>query len=153
MSKCCDFHQDMVTPRIEIDFCVDRPSHEVTAVTAHQVVFFSILLDTELENEGVFAGQAFEIARVKLGQSDDDGTALSHIHDELGAVISGRPGDIQGRPLLSDSPLWSEKASSVEVLVFLEQVAVRDPEKLSRVSACYTKADESQSHTPSLPNL
>lgn len=124
----------MVATRVEIDLCVDRSSHEVTAVAAHQIVLFTFLLDTELEHERIFASQAFKVARIELRQDNDDWPTLGDIQDELGAVVIGRPGDIQGGPLLGDGPLGSKEASPVKVLVFLEQVTVRDPEKLMIVS-------------------
>lgn len=49
-------------------------------------------------------------------------------------MIISRPGNIQGSPLLGNSPLRAKKASPVEVLVFPEEVFIRDPEELHQVS-------------------
>jgi hypothetical protein len=38
----------------------------MATVAAHEIVFFAIFLQAELENEAIFAGQAFEIARIQL---------------------------------------------------------------------------------------
>lgn len=59
-----------------------------------------------------------------LGKHNNRRSGLGHVHDELGAVIIGRPGDIQRSPLLSDGPFISKETSPVEMLVFLEQILV-----------------------------
>jgi hypothetical protein len=69
-----------------------------------------------------------------LGQDNDDRTTLGHIQHEFGAMVIGRPGNIQSSPLLGNGPFKSKEASPVEVLVFLEKVFIRDPEELSQVS-------------------
>lgn len=60
-------------------------------------------------------------------------------------IISG-PGDIQGSPLLCNGPFRPKKASPVEVLVFLEQVFIRDPEELGQVSVLSESAMDEYIH-------
>lgn len=44
-------------------------------------------------------------------------------------IIRG-PRYVQGCPLLCNGPLFAEKASPVKVLVFSEEIIIRDPEEL-----------------------
>lgn len=46
----------------------------------------------------------------------------------MGFVVVHHPGNSEGSPNLSDVPVFVEEASSVKVLVFAEEVVVRDPE-------------------------
>lgn len=45
----------MVTPGFEVNFSVDGSIHQMAALAAYEVVFFSLLLQPEFEDKGVFA--------------------------------------------------------------------------------------------------
>lgn len=130
MSESDDFHENMVVAWFEIDLGIHGAAHEVAAVAANRVIFFSLFLETELENKVVLATKTLEVAGIKLRKNNDNGSALGHVQDEFGAMIIGGPGNIQCCPLLSDGPFGPKETGSVEVLVLLQQVSVRDPKEL-----------------------
>jgi hypothetical protein len=61
-----DFHEDLVTAGLEVDFGIDGSGHEVAAVAADHVVFVAFFLEPEFEHEAVFAGETFEVSGVQL---------------------------------------------------------------------------------------
>lgn len=150
MAEGGDLHEDVVAARLEVDFHVDGPAHQVAALTAYNVVVRSFLLDPEFKHKVIFSGQAFEVAGVKLNMSvvsiPQEGnqaylrkdnyqrTLLLQVNQKFGAMVICRPRDIQRGPLLSDCPLWAEKARAVQMLVFLEKIIIRNPEKLFAIS-------------------
>lgn len=69
-----------------------------------------------------------------LRQNDHRRPRLGHVHNELGAVVIGRPWNIQCSPLLSDRPLGTKETGSVKVLVLPQEILVRDPKELWVVS-------------------
>jgi hypothetical protein len=56
----------MIAARVKVDLGIDRTAHKMTAVTAHHVILFALLLDAELENKSVFARKTFEVSGIKL---------------------------------------------------------------------------------------
>ena len=130
----------MVAAGVEVDLRIDGPAHEVTVMAAYHVVFLAFFLETEFEDKAVLASKALEIASVELSwlvkpidwglggtdlrQDDDNRSTSSDIHNKFGAMIVGRPGDVQGSPLLSDCPVGPKKTGPIEVLVLLKQVIV-----------------------------
>lgn len=69
--------------------------------------------------------------RPHLGKHNDQRTSLGQVNHELGAVIVCRPRNVDCRPLLGDRPFSPEETGSIKMLVFLQQVAVRDPKDLN----------------------
>lgn len=60
-------------------------------------------------------------------------------------IIRG-PGNIQGSPLLGNGPFSSEEACPIEVLVFPEEIFIRDPEELGQVSVLSESAIDEHLH-------
>jgi hypothetical protein len=56
----------LVAAGFEVDFGVDGSRHEVAAVAADHVVFVAFSLESELQDEAVFAGESFEVSGVEL---------------------------------------------------------------------------------------
>lgn len=65
-----------------------------------------------------------------LRKNKDCRAFLGHVNHKFGAMVIGRPRDVQSGPLLRDSPLRAEEAGSVEMLIFFKQVVIRYPEEL-----------------------
>jgi hypothetical protein len=56
----------MIAARVKVDFSVDRSAHKMAAVTAHHVILFALLLNAELENKGILAGESLVVSGIKL---------------------------------------------------------------------------------------
>lgn len=61
-----DFHENVIGPRFEINFCIGGPRNKAVVNTSYNVVVFSLPLKAELQDEVIFADEALKIARVQL---------------------------------------------------------------------------------------
>ena len=88
----------------------------------------TLLVQSKMQPEAVLAVEALVIPIVELLQDKNQRGFLGHLDVEL-LVPLRLPWHLDADPALTASPFGiSEEASSVEMLVFLQQVFICDPE-------------------------
>lgn len=76
----------------------------------------------------ILASKTLKVARVELGEDDDDRRWLADREGKLGIMVVNGPRNPQCRPLVCNRPCLIEESCSVEGLILPEQVLIADPE-------------------------
>jgi hypothetical protein len=86
------------------------------------------LVKTESQFEPVLALETSKVAVIELSKNKNNRTSLGKGERKVCVVVVQSPRDSQCSPQLADSPIGCEETGSLEGLILLKKVFIRDPE-------------------------
>ncbi|KAI6767800.1 hypothetical protein HG530_005809 [Fusarium avenaceum] len=128
ITRGVDLDTDFVVASLKLKLNVDGASHAVRRLASHNIVRMASLVKTESQLEPILALETSEVAVIELSKNKNNGTSLGKGEGEVRVVVVQSPRDSQCSPQLADSPIRCEETGSLEGLILLKKVFVRDPE-------------------------